>query len=71
MNPVTEMTKETTNTKPNPGLETGIVRAMTDAMTSDDVESMVNLFAPDGEWLIVATGERFRGLDEIRQLATR
>ncbi|MGA9804035.1 MAG: nuclear transport factor 2 family protein, partial [Terriglobales bacterium] len=42
-----------------------------DAMTSDDVESMVNLFAPDGEWLIVATGERFRGLDEIRQLATR
>jgi hypothetical protein len=66
MNPVTE-----TNTKANPAPRTGIVRAMTDAMTSDDVESMVNLFAPDGEWLIVATGERFRGLDEIRQLAIR
>jgi ketosteroid isomerase-like protein len=51
--------------------ETGLVRAMTDAMTSDDVESMVNLFAPDGEWVIVATGERFHGLDEIRQLAIR
>jgi ketosteroid isomerase-like protein len=55
----------------NRSSETGIVRAMTDAMTSDDVESMVNLFAADGEWLIMATGERFRGLDEIRQLATR
>lgn len=56
----------------NRSSETGIVRAMTDAMTSDDVESMVNLFASDnGEWLIVATGERFRGLNEIRQLATR
>ena len=48
-----------------------LVQAMTDAMTSDDVESMVKLFAPDGEWVIVATGERFRGLDQIRQLATR
>jgi hypothetical protein len=55
----------------SPTPDTGIVRAMTDAMTSDDVESMVNLFAPDGEWMIVATGERFRGLDEIRQLAIR
>jgi ketosteroid isomerase-like protein len=49
----------------------GLVRAMTVAMTSDDVESMVNLFAPDGEWAIMATGETFRGLDQIRQLATR
>jgi ketosteroid isomerase-like protein len=44
---------------------------MTDAMTSDDVESMVNLFAPDGEWTIMATGETFRGRDQITQLATR
>ena len=49
----------------SPTPETGLVRAMTEAMTSDDVESMVNLFAPDGEWLIVATGERFRGLDVV------
>ena len=48
-----------------------LVQAMTDAMTSDDVESMVKLFAPDGEWVIVATGETFRGLDQIRQVATR
>ena len=44
----------------SPTSETGIVRAMTDAMTSDDVESMVSLFAPEGDWLIVATGESFR-----------
>jgi uncharacterized protein (TIGR02246 family) len=48
-----------------------LVKAMTAAMTSDDVESMVKLFAPDGEWVIVATGETFKGLDQIRQLATR
>jgi ketosteroid isomerase-like protein len=41
------------------------------AMTSDDVDGMVKLFAPDGEWIIEATGETFRGLDQIRQLATR
>jgi len=53
---------------PNP---TTLARAMTDAMTSDDVESMVDLFVPDGEWVIMATGEAFRGHDQIRQLATR
>jgi uncharacterized protein (TIGR02246 family) len=48
-----------------------LVQAFTDAFTSDDIESFLNLIAPDGEWLIMATGERFRGLDQIRQLATR
>jgi ketosteroid isomerase-like protein len=48
-----------------------LVKAMTAAMTSDDVASMVNLFAPDGEWKIMATGETFRGTDQIRQLAIR
>lgn len=48
-----------------------LVKAMTDAMTSDDIESMVSLFAPEGEWIIMATGEAFRGQDQIRQLATR
>jgi ketosteroid isomerase-like protein len=51
--------------------DTGLAQAITDAMTSDDVETMVNLFAPDGEWVIMATGETFRGLEQIRQLATR
>jgi uncharacterized protein (TIGR02246 family) len=50
---------------------TTLARAVTDAMTSDDVESMVALFVPDGEWIIMATGESFRGRDQIRQLATR
>ena len=48
-----------------------LVEAMTDAMISDDIESMVKLFAPDGEWIIEATGETFHGPDQIRQLATR
>jgi uncharacterized protein (TIGR02246 family) len=46
-------------------------QAVTDAMTSDDIESMVNLFAPDGDWIVMATGETFRGHDQIRALATR
>lgn len=48
-----------------------LVQTMTAAMTSDDIDSMVNLFASDGEWTIMATGETFRGLDQIRELATR
>jgi ketosteroid isomerase-like protein len=40
-------------------------------MTSDDIERIVNLFDPDCEWVIMATGEIFRGRDKIRQLATR
>jgi ketosteroid isomerase-like protein len=49
----------------------GIVQAFTAAFTSDDVESFYKLIDPDGEWVIVATGETFRGLDEIKQLTTR
>jgi ketosteroid isomerase-like protein len=56
------MTLETNN---------ALSQAVTNAMTSDDVESMVNLFAADGQWLIMATGETFRGHDQIRELATR
>lgn len=66
MNPVTEV-------KTNPALAGGtdVAQIVTKAMTSDDIESMVNVFAPDGEWVIMATGETFRGFDQIRQLATR
>ena len=71
MNPVAEITKETTNTKPNPAPGADLVQAVTNAMPSDDIESMVNVFAEDGEWVIMATGETFRGHDQIRQLATR
>ena len=51
--------------------DTDLARAITNAMTTDDIESMVDLFVPDGEWTIMATGETFRGHDQIRQLATR
>jgi len=29
---------------------------MTAAMTSDDVETMVNLFAPDAKWVALRSG---------------
>jgi hypothetical protein len=32
---------------------------------------MMKLWSPDGEWVIIATGEAFKGLDKIRELATR
>jgi ketosteroid isomerase-like protein len=44
---------------------------ITDAMASENVERIVELFAPDGEWVIMSTGETFRGHDEIRRLAGR
>jgi ketosteroid isomerase-like protein len=48
-----------------------LVKAFTAAFTSDDVASWRSLLAPDGEWVIMATGETFRGLDEVSQLAAR
>jgi ketosteroid isomerase-like protein len=48
-----------------------LVGAFTDAMTHVGVEAMISLWAPDGEWVIMATGETFKGLDQIRQLANR
>jgi len=50
---------------------TGLVEAFTYAMTHEDVEDIIKLWAQDGEWVIMATGQTFRGLDEIRQLMTR
>jgi ketosteroid isomerase-like protein len=67
MNPIAE----TTNTKPNPAPGADFVQAFTAAFTSDGIEHFMELIAPDGEWAIMATGETFRGLDQIRQLATR
>jgi ketosteroid isomerase-like protein len=58
------MNKETINTKE-------LVQAFTYAMTHDSIEEVVNLFSPDGEWVIMATGESFQGTDQIRELATR
>lgn len=51
--------------------EPDLVDAFTAAFTSDDVESFYKLIDPDGVWVIMATGETFTGLDEIKQLAMR
>jgi ketosteroid isomerase-like protein len=59
------------DTRPSPDPGANFVQAFTAAFTSDDIESFLNLIAPEGEWVIMATGETFRGLDQIRQLATR
>jgi ketosteroid isomerase-like protein len=59
------------DTGPSPDPGANFVQAFTAAFTSDDIESFLNLIAPEGEWVIMATGETFRGLDQIRQLATR
>jgi ketosteroid isomerase-like protein len=48
-----------------------LVKAFTEAMTHEGVEDMMKLWSPDGEWVIMATGETFKGLDKIRELATR
>ena len=48
-----------------------LVQTVTKAMTTDSIEDMVNCFASDSEWTIMATGESFKGHDQIRQLAAR
>ena len=50
-----------------------LVQQFTAAMTSDDVDAVVNLFRDDPgvEWTIMATGEAFRGRAAIKQLAER
>jgi ketosteroid isomerase-like protein len=48
-----------------------LVDVVTKAMTTDNIDDMVNCFADDSEWVIMATGEIFKGLDKIRELASR
>lgn len=48
-----------------------IVKVFTAAFTTDDIETYMTFFVPESEWKIMATGETFRGLDQIRQLAKR
>jgi hypothetical protein len=48
-----------------------LVQTVTKAMTTDSIEDMVNCFAEDSEWIIMATGESFKGHDQIRRLAER
>jgi ketosteroid isomerase-like protein len=48
-----------------------LVKAFTGAMTHEGVDELMSLWAPDGEWVIVATGETFKGLAQIKELANR
>ena len=59
------------DTKPKPIPEGDFVQAFTAAFTSDDIENFMKLIDASCEWAIMATGESFRGLDQIRLLATR
>lgn len=52
-------------------INANLVQAFTEAMTHDDIEGVVSLWAENGVWEIMATGEKFSGLEQIRQLATR
>jgi hypothetical protein len=36
-----------------------------------DVEGFMELIAPDCEWTIMATGEKFNGTEKVRELAQR
>ena len=59
------------DTKSNPAPGADFVQAFTAAFTSDDIENFMKLIDASCEWAIMATGESFRGLDQIRQLAIR
>jgi len=48
-----------------------LIKAFTAAFTSDNIEDWKDLLAIDGEWKIMATGEVFRGVDKMVELATR
>jgi limonene-1,2-epoxide hydrolase len=48
-----------------------LVEAFTRAMTTEGIEPVIKLFAQDCEWKIMATGETFRGLEGVREIATR
>jgi ketosteroid isomerase-like protein len=49
----------------------GVIEAFTHAMTHEDIDGLMKLWAPDGEWEVMATAETFTGLHQIRQLASR
>jgi ketosteroid isomerase-like protein len=36
-----------------------------------DIEGFMELVAPDCEWTIMATGEKFSGIEKVRELAER
>ena len=47
------------------------LQAFSDTFLSDDIDGFMQLIDQDCEWVIMATGETFRGAGEVRQLAER
>jgi ketosteroid isomerase-like protein len=58
------MTTATMNTS-------SLIKNFTAAFTSDNIENWKKLLSANGEWKIMATGEIFRGLDKMVELANR
>jgi ketosteroid isomerase-like protein len=48
-----------------------LVEAFTAAMTQEDVDGILELWDSKGEWVVMATGEVYQGIDKIRVIATR
>lgn len=47
------------------------LQTFSDSYLSDDVDRFMQLVDSECEWVIMATGESFRGADQVRQLAER
>jgi len=47
------------------------VKKFTHCMTHEDSDGLLKLWNKDGEWIIMATGERFKGIEKIKELAKR
>jgi ketosteroid isomerase-like protein len=47
------------------------IRAFNDTFLTDDIDGFMQLIDSDCEWVIMATGETFRGEGSVRQLAER
>jgi uncharacterized protein (TIGR02246 family) len=48
-----------------------LVQGIKNAMESDDVDGFMMLFTPDAEWVMLATGETYRGREQISQILKR
>ncbi len=52
-------------------LPESFIKRFSEVFLSDDIDGMVDLMDKDCEWAIMATGEVFRGPEQVRKLAER
>ena len=52
-------------------LPESFIKKFSEVFLSDDIEGMVDLMDKGCEWTIMATGEVFRGPEQVRKLAER